>query len=278
MHGLIFMTWEKYLLERFQGSMMMTYRAAIGETVSTAPLASRVYDDDLLLTGVNIASDITKLPVEQLLYEYGRYFIMNGLTRHLCAYLLTQVNNGRDLLLAMYAAHKQMGRLPEGLTPPLFRYQAFPNAPNDLVLYYDSPRKLCPLLFGAIEGAAESFGEQVAVVERTCMKQGASVCRFDLRFSTPTGRLESPVQREQLLAQQQFTQMVLSLLPDRDGITLAELQKLLEKRGAHKNWLRPARLLEALRHLHHAGLVANTANQPGDVLTTRRYWRAPTSG
>ncbi|HZO71948.1 MAG TPA: hypothetical protein VFB60_07075 [Ktedonobacteraceae bacterium] len=60
--------------------------------------------------------------------------------------------------------------------------------------------------------------------------------------------------------------MVLSLLPDQEGITLAKLQKLLEKRGAHKSWLRPARL------------VANTANQPGDVLTIRRYWRAPTSG
>jgi hypothetical protein len=27
-----------------------------------------------------------------------------------------------------------------------------------------------------------------------------------------------------------------------------------------------------------AGLVASTANQPGDHLANRRYWRAPTAG
>lgn len=277
MHGLIFMTWEKYLLERFQGSVLTRYRAALGETAASAPLASRVYGDELLLQGVTTASSITKLSVEQLLHEFGRYFIMNGLTRHMCAYLLTQVHNGRDLLLAMHAAHKQMSRLPDGLTPPLFGYQAVPTAPNDLVLFYDSPRHLCTLLAGAIEGAAASYGEHVEIIERSCMKQGFSVCRFDLHFSSPPSRLEPALQREQHLAQQQFAQVILSLLPKQDGMTMAELQKLLEEKGAHKNWLRPARLLEALSHLHHAGLVANTANQPGDVLTSRRYWRAPTS-
>jgi len=34
-------------------------------------------------------------------------------------------------------------------------------------------------------------------------------------------------------------------------------------------------LLKALRHLQYAGLVASTANQPGDNLTQRRYWQAP---
>ncbi len=277
MYGLIFMTWEKYLSERFPGSVLTKYRAAIGQTQSTAMLANRVYDDSLLLAGVSTVSDITKLPVDQLLYEYGYYFITNGLTRHLCAYLLTQIHTGRDLLLAMHAAHKQLGRLPQGLTPPLFRYQASPDAPNELVLIYDSPRKLCPLLTGAIQGAAERYGDRVDIVERTCMKQGFAECRFELRFFTSVSRLESPQQRELHLAQQHFSQVVLSLLPDQEGITLAELQKLLENRGAPKDWLRPARLLEALRHLHYAGLVANTANQPEDTLTSRRYWRAPTS-
>jgi hypothetical protein len=31
-----------------------------------------------------------------------------------------------------------------------------------------------------------------------------------------------------------------------------------------------------LEHLSHAGLVANSANDPDDTLTSRRYWRAPT--
>src|SRR5947207_9991933 len=50
------------------------------------------------------------MPVDTLLWEYGRYFMLNGLTSHLCACLLTQVTNGRDLLLMMHTAHVQMRR------------------------------------------------------------------------------------------------------------------------------------------------------------------------
>src|SRR5271165_5910566 len=104
MHGLIFVTWEKYLSERFGETLLKDYRAAIGETAATSPLASRTYSDDVLLAGVQAACELTMMPLERLLWEYGRYFMLNGLTSHLCAYLLTKVNNGRDLLFMMRKA------------------------------------------------------------------------------------------------------------------------------------------------------------------------------
>jgi hypothetical protein len=67
--------------------------------------------------------------------------------------------------------------------------------------------------------------------------------------------------------------MVYAVLPDRDGITLAQLRELLRKRQTRKRYLRPYLLLMALSHLHHAGWVANTANQPGDNMENRRFWR-----
>src|SRR5690348_1342359 len=97
MHGLIFVTWEKYLAERFGNELLNSYREAIGETAATGPLASRVYDDETLLAGVGAACKLTRLPADILLREYGRYFMVNGLTSHLCAYLLTQVRSARDL-------------------------------------------------------------------------------------------------------------------------------------------------------------------------------------
>lgn len=279
MQGLIFVTWEKYLSERFTGSVIREYRDNLGKTLPTAILASRVYDDNLLLAGVAEASHITKVPVEMLLREFGRYFITNGLTRHLCAYILTQVHSGRELLLAMHDAHQQMSRLPDGLAPPLFQFTTRSQHPDELMLIYDSPRKLCPVLVGAIEGAAERYGEQVRIVERTCMKRGDSICRFEIRFSaSSTELLETPEQSERQQAKQHFAQFILSLLPDSGGITLTELQKILALRGMKRERIRPALLLEALRHLHFAGLVATTANHAGDDLMHRRYWRAPTSG
>ena len=58
-----------------------------------------------------------------LLREYSRYFIINGLTGHLCSYILSNVHTGRDLLLTMRDAHAHLSRTLEGLQPPLFEYQ-----------------------------------------------------------------------------------------------------------------------------------------------------------
>jgi hypothetical protein len=253
----------------------------MGETPATAPLVSRVYNDATMLAGVGAACQLTGLPADTLLREYGRYFMINGLTRHLCAYLLTQVHSGRELLLMMRQAHEQMSRTPDGLTPPLFGYLALPDNPEEFVLIYDSPRKLCAVLLGAIEGAAARYGERVHIVEWSCMKEGADVCRFVVVFSPPISEplqhQETPEQRARQMAQQQLADFVLSVLPENDGVTLGQLQSILQIWQASPQQLRPSILLEALHHLQHAGLAASTANQPGDDLTHRRYWRAPTS-
>jgi len=281
MHGLIFVTWEKYLLERFGDKLLKEYRAAIGETAATSPLASRTYSDDVLLAGVGTACNLTNVGLDTLLWEYGRYFMLNGLTSHLCAYLLTRVNNGRDLLLMMRNAHAQMRRLPDGLTPPLFEYRAVSHSPDELSVFYESPRQLCALLWGAIEGAAQRYGQQVQIAESSCMKHDAASCRFDVRFSSPISKpleaLETPEQIVKRANQQQLAHLVLSMLPTEYGLTLADLQEHLRAGEVNAQQLRPAILLEALRHLQHAGMVSSTANQPDDNLANRRYWRTPTS-
>ena len=280
MHGLIFVTWEKYLADRFGASLLKQYRAEIGETAATSPLASRTYSDDVLLAGVEAACRLTKMPLDTLLWEYGRYFMLNGLTSHLCAYLLTQVTNGRDLLLMMRRAHAQMRRLPDGLTPPLFEYQALSASPDELTLFYDSPRQLCALVRGSVEGAAQRYGQQVQVVEVSCMKRHASACQFQLRFTSPVSppleSLETPEQITRRANQQQMANLVLSVLPTEDGLTLREVQNHLHTFEVKERQLRLAQLLKALRQAQYAGLVSSTANQPGDTLTNRRYWRTPT--
>ena len=280
MQGIIFVTWEKYLHDQFGDAFLYLYRKTIGETMTNIPLASRVYDDALLLAGVGAASTLARVPVDSLLRAYGRYFLLNGLTSHLCAYLLSKVHSGRDLLLMMRQAHAQMRRTPDGLTPPVFRCEILAHAPSGLTLLYDSHRHLCPVLYGAIEGAAERFGERANIMEQTCMKQGASACRFEVHFvanlrlpSCP----ETPQQVTSLRARQQFADLVLSALPDTGGVTLYDLQRTMRHWPVSAHQLRPSLLLEALHHLQFAGLLASTANQPGDTLTQRRYWRIPTS-
>jgi hypothetical protein len=241
-----------------------------------------VYDDATLLAGVGAASQLTGVPVEALLRAYGSYFMINGLTSHLCAYILSQVHSARDLLLTMRNAHAQMRRTAEALTPPLFRYEALPTDPNGLTLIYDSPRQLCPVLWGAIIGAAERYGERVNIVERTCMKRGGVACRFEIRFFASPLRqqkvLETAEQQARQSMRHQLADIVLAALPESDGIALSELQDLLERWQVGPHLRRPSVLFEALQHLQHAGLASSTAQQPADDLLHRRYWRTPRTG
>jgi predicted hydrocarbon binding protein len=293
MHGLVFVTWEKYLAERFGSDLLNNYRRAIGEGIGSAPLTSRVYSDELLLAGVDAASHLTRLTPDTLLHEYGRYFMLNGLVSRLCAYLLNDIHTARDLLLAMSKAHEQMGYADEQVTPPLFGYAAMPHEANGLYLTYDSPRKLCPLLIGAIEGSAERYGEQAQVFEQTCMREGAPTCTFAIRFMRPSspsrgssalsalgGGLSQPaqvaLQSERWEAQRRLADAVYAILPDADGVTLSEAQRRLQATFHDLDEAaRPFIVLEAINHLRHAGWVASSANEAGDALGSRRYWRAP---
>jgi hypothetical protein len=80
--------------------------------------------------------------VDTLLHEFGRYFMLNGLTSRLCSYLLDQVDNGLDLLLIMSRAHEQMSHAAEAVTTRLFDYQAMPGDEHGIYLRYDSPHAL----------------------------------------------------------------------------------------------------------------------------------------
>ena len=273
------MTWEKYLGERFGTSFLATYRAAIGETVANLPLANRLYDDEVLLVGVGEAHKLLQMPVETLLREYGRYFIINGLTGHLCAYILTNVHSARDLILAMRDAHARLRRTLDGLVPPLFEYEQ-PSMTNEVILLYDSPRQLCTVLLGAIEGAAQRYDERVQVQEMSCMKHGAPVCRMIARFSASASdpaRYHRAAHEGRKQEQMTLMKQIWTLLPEAgtiNGFTLTQIQERLKRYYAiNASLLRPAVLVEALYQLQFAGYAMSTSAEPGDTILQRRYWR-----
>lgn len=121
------------------------------------------------------------------------------------------------------------------------------------------------------------------------MKRGAPTCVFAIHFLGPAeGTNTSPASHtslasqsmpehdEQLQAQRRLADIVYSVLPDEDGATLSETQSRLRARYPEvAEAARPFLVLEALNHLHHAGWAANTANEAGDTLGGRRYWRLP---
>ncbi len=293
MKGIIFVVWEKYLNDRFGSDFVDTYRKSIGETRDQLPITGRTYPDVQLIQGLHSASQISSLTEDRLMFEYGHYFMMNGLVEYLCGYLLAQAWNAYDLLLLMRDAHAQMRRTPDGVEPPLFNYEVLSEDHNHMLLTYDSKRKLCSLLDGCIHGSADRFGEKVHTREHSCMKRGDPVCRFEVRFEgEPWTKRATPVmieQEKQRLSKQGLSNLILQTLPyDFKGrMALDDLHRsIMRNQGSYFPEIyrkqRPissmhiSQVYTALAKLLQVGLVASTVNQPDDTFANRRYWRAPT--
>ena len=294
MKGLIFVVWEKYLGEKFGGKFLDLYREAVGETQSNLPLTNRTYPDEMLMTGLNVAHKMTRLPEDTLMFEYGRYFLMNGLVEYLCGYLLAQSWTGYDLLLQMRGAHAQMRRTPDGLMPPLFNYEVLSNDHNHMILTYDSQRKLCSLLEGAIHGAAERFGEKAHTHQLSCMKKGDAVCRFEVRFEGESWAKRATAtmiaQEQQRLSKQGLSNLILQVLPTESerSVSMNDLKVIVDQhQGQYVPEIyedqRPlgkvhiSQVYTALMKLLQVGLIASDANKQDDSFATRRYWRTSTT-
>jgi hypothetical protein len=293
MKGIIIVVWEKYLTDRFGTDFINTYRKNIDEPADQLPVAGKTYPDAFLVKGLSTASALSFFPEDRLMFEYGRYFMLNGLVEYLCGYLLAQAWGAADLLLLMRGAHAQMRRTPDGVEPPLFEYDVLAEDKSHLLLTYDSTRKLCSLLEGCIHGAADRFGEQAYTREHSCMKRGDSVCRFEVRFEGESwAKHANPQvldQEKQRLYKHDLSNLVLEALSfdSRASMTLDDIHRTVaQTQGTYfpdiyKNHQPPtvvhvSQVHTALAKLVQVGLVASTVNQPGDTFTNRRYWRAPT--
>lgn len=280
MHGLFLVTWENFLAERFGNSLLHAYRIALKEDPTTIPLVSKVYQDEKLFEGVDMACKLTRMPTDTLLREFGHFFVISGLTSHICTYLLSQVKNERELLLVMQEAHARIQGMSDDIPPPFFTCEPIAGHSNNFAIIYDSPRQLCPVLHGAIEGAAERFGEKVYILESACKKQGAASCRFEIYYLVQPHRTqpqELPEVQKKRQERVQLANIILFTLPEQQGLTILEIRSILQMQMPSEQ-LRMNIILEALLSLQYAGLITSTANCPDDMLCNRRYWRVPSTG
>jgi predicted hydrocarbon binding protein len=63
--------------------------------------------------------------------------------------------------------------------PPRLRCERI--APDEVVVTYDSPRRLCALARGIVKGVAKHYAEEVNIVEPNCMLKGDPACRLIVR-------------------------------------------------------------------------------------------------
>ena len=78
--------------------------------------------------------------------------------------------------------HPEVRKLYAGAHCPYFRFDQ--KADGTLNMVYESPRKLCSLAHGFIEGAGDHFGETITVEHLSCMHRGDKNCLMAIRAAS----------------------------------------------------------------------------------------------
>jgi hypothetical protein len=93
-------------------------------------------------------------------------------------------HNTRSFLLTLNdIIHPEVRKLYPGAVTPEFEFDTRTGASDQLGMSYRSPRKLCALAEGFVVGAADHYGEDVAIDHQRCMHRGDDHCLLQLRFA-----------------------------------------------------------------------------------------------
>jgi len=175
-HGLIFASFHDYLLTRHGAEVANDVTA--DEPQYTL---SEAYPDEQFLALLERACAQTALSRDDLLFEFGAFTASTTFAR-LYSGLFKLSPTARDFLLTVETPIHEVVReaLPEARPPELGVTDL---GADGLEIVYTSPRRICAMLRGLVEGTGEVYGEPLELEELECMHHGAAACRFVIRFS-----------------------------------------------------------------------------------------------
>jgi predicted hydrocarbon binding protein len=174
MNGIVFIELGKFAQARIG-------EAAWREVVRLAGVPFRMYyrvadyPDAEAIALVTALAGALHEPAETVLESFGE-FITPDLLR-MARYWIRPEWKTLDLIEHTEATiHETLRAEGSRTDPPRLRSKRI--APDQVVVIYDSSRRLCPLARGIILGVARHYGEQVSISEPTCMLKGDAACEL----------------------------------------------------------------------------------------------------
>ena len=178
MHGSIFVELREYI-----GA---TYGAGHWEGVLDASgigykeyAANQVYSDLEAVRIVAAAADRTGKPLHELLEDFGEFLATSLIERFVA--LIDPAWKTLDLLEHVEETiHTVIRGSSAKADPPRLRCRRISR--TEVVVEYDSPRKMCSLAKGLIQGLARFYGDSIVLEETACMLKGDAACELVVRL------------------------------------------------------------------------------------------------
>ncbi len=145
-------------------------------------VTTETYSDEELFKLVAAAETVCGIPAKDLVKDFGRFMLPSFVKSH--PVFFTGQPTLRDFLLTVdRVIHVEVRKLYPDAGLPTFDYEK--GAAEDLsklTMIYKSPRKLCALSEGLIDGAATYFEEDYSLEHSVCMHNGDDHCELKMRF------------------------------------------------------------------------------------------------
>lgn len=177
MHGLVHAELRDFAVERLG-------RERWSRTLREHGVADRIYrfsdtyPDAELLACVALLAEALGADQQELLREFGKVLATGLIATY--GPLVEPRWGAVDLFEHTERVIHRAVRLQDpDADPPRLRVTR--TGESEVRIVYDSPRRLCSLAKGLIDGIATSYGEDVVTTEDDCMLEGAPVCLMHVR-------------------------------------------------------------------------------------------------
>lgn len=137
------------------------------------------YPDEQLRELVGAAGQAFAMPGPEVLRWFGRE-AMPMLVQRYPVFFEPHRSTRPFVVSVSSIIHPEVRQLYPGAVTPEFEFRDAPG--GGLLMRYQSPRRLCMLAHGFVEGAAQHYGERVEFEHRECMHQGAAACLCHMTF------------------------------------------------------------------------------------------------
>lgn len=178
MKGVVFNLLEEVVSRHHGEAAWDALLDATGTSGSYTSLGS--YPDEEMEQLVRAASSTLSVPPAEVLRWFGRQSMPLLAARYPAFF--TAHGSARPFILSVNGIiHPEVRKLYAGAHCPNFHFEDAPD--GALLMGYRSPRRLCSLAHGFLEGAAAYYGETADVTHLKCMHEGDPQCRLRIRLS-----------------------------------------------------------------------------------------------
>lgn len=180
MKGIIFTTLAVMVEEKFGLELWDRVLLEVAPSSEGIYTAGAAYPDSELFAIISCLSKLTQIPANDLITAYGAY-LFNKFTTYFPSLILPGISLKEFLKSIDNIIHMEVKKIHPNAALPSLTYED--SVEDELVILYRSPRKLCHLAIGLMQGASKHYQQTCEIKESLCLHKGADHCRFELKFS-----------------------------------------------------------------------------------------------